>query len=107
MFDKCFPDSINRCRIHYIKSYFCRVFDLLFGKGKNIFEETFNSIQKNITKGNMALNVFRNSLEQFYLEAITDLLKVNDSIDFKKLELLNSFFVSSGDVSWSDVKTTK
>ncbi len=63
---------------------------------------------RNIQKVDMILDIFRNSFKERYCKAVGDFLKINGSFEtFQKLELLNSFFSSSGGVIWADIRAAE
>lgn len=64
--------------------------------------------KRNITKVNMILDVFRNSIQQYYLTAIGEFVKANNKIeDFKKLNLLNNYFITSGQTIVGEINATE
>lgn len=101
-------------RYNYIRGDFVNAFfkklpdDDTIQRAKTFLKQYLLSNKKSMEKANMVLDVFRNSLKQYYFEGITEFVKNNKSIeDFKELELMNSFFVSNGDISWAAVKATE
>ena len=56
----------------------------------------------------MILDIYRHSLNDKYHLAIMEFLKVNNNFEsFRKLELLASFFSSTGNTIWADVRAAE
>jgi hypothetical protein len=61
--------------------------------------------KNNPERVNLVFHVFRNQFRPHYWDAIKQFLLLNPNInDFKKLDLLNNSFFSTGKVIWADIK---
>src|SRR5689334_15796198 len=61
--------------------------------------------KNNPERVNLVFHVFRNHFRPRYLDVIKQFLFLNHKInDFKKLDLLNNSFFSTGKVIWADIK---
>ncbi len=100
-------------RFYFVREDFTNALfkDLQSEEKKKAKRFLFNLIKKytdNISIIDQVMDVMRNSLREYYFQAIKQFLQLNSNPKhFKQIKLLNSFFMSSGGTIWADVRATE
>jgi hypothetical protein len=99
--------------VYFFREEFANAFFRNLSPDSKIKAETFlkgylKTSNRNLKKVNITLDIFRNCFPDKYAEMVAYFIQLNTTIEnFKKLKLLNSYFMSSGHTIWEDVRAAE
>ncbi len=95
-------------REHFANSFFTNLSSENKERAIKFLKSCQLTYAKNIRTSNLILDIYRHSLNDKYHFAIMEFLKLNNNFEsFRKLELLASFFSSTGNTIWADVRAAE